>query len=62
MMPGIAYVAYAEDGCYPAEFAADVPQRIPPGRYEYRPILIYQVNERRQIAKPAPYVKVEVIE
>lgn len=62
MLSGIRYVAYAEDGCYTAEFSATVPDRMPVGPYEYRPILIYDVNNRLTIAKPAPFVRVEVIE
>jgi hypothetical protein len=62
MMNGVRYVAYADDGCYTTEFSANVPARVPVGSYEYRPILIYDVNRNLTIAKPAPVVRIEVIE
>jgi hypothetical protein len=62
MMPSISYGAYAEDGCMNIQFAAVIPDRIPLGWYEYRPILIYQAEDSRRIAKPAPPVRVEVVE
>ena len=62
VMPGVTYIAHKFDGCYSAEFSAKVPKRVPPGRYVYRPVLIYKVNGRREIIKPAPIVNVTVIE
>lgn len=62
MLPSIRYVAYAKDGCYKTQFATPVPLQITPGIYEYRPILIYNVNSRKTVTKPAPFVSVEVIE
>ena len=62
MLPAISYGAYAKDGCFDVEFATLVPLRIPAGRYEYRPLLIYRVNELLQINKPAPGVFVDIIE
>lgn len=62
VMPSVTYIAHKLDGCYSAEFSAKVPKRVPPGEYIYKPILIYKVNGRREIVKPAPIVNVTVIE
>lgn len=62
MLSSISYAANAADGCYSVQFAADVPARIPSGRYEYRPILIYKVNDKLTITKPAPFVTLEIVE
>jgi hypothetical protein len=61
-LPSVAYGAYAENGCIDVIFTGVIPNEIPAGWYEYRPILIYDVNEVLQIAKPAPRVRVEVVE
>ena len=61
MLYGISYIAYKKDGCYVAEFTTKAPENMPPGQYEYRPILIYWVNEKLEIIKPAPIVEIEVL-
>ena len=61
MLSGIRYVAYAKDSCYETQFTAVVPAGIPTGEYEYRPILIYDVNNRKTIAKAAPVVRINVL-
>ena len=60
MAPAINYGAYAKDGCFTVEFSAEVPLNMAAGEYEYRPILIYQVNDSLMISKPAPVVRVVV--
>lgn len=60
MLKSVQYVAYTEDGCYSTQFETMIPARIPPGVYEYRPILIYAVNQSKTITKPAPPVRVVV--
>lgn len=62
MLPSISYAASSQDGCFNVQFATTIPERIPYGIYEYRPILFYKVNEGLTITKPAPIVTVEVIE
>ena len=57
MLPSISYVGYAKDGCFKIEFASSIPHRIPAGVYEYRPILVYEVNDSLTISKPAPPVR-----
>lgn len=61
MQPAISYVGNADDGCYDVEFSQIVPN-LPFGLYEYRPVLIYTVNDSLTISKPAPSVLVEVID
>ncbi len=62
MMPSINYGAKEDDGCFDVRFLSDVPRNMDAGMYLYRPVLIYAVNENKTIAKPAPPVKVEIIE
>ena len=60
MFESVSYGAKESDGCSNVEFTGNVPANVPPGSYEYRPLLIYRVNERLQVAKPAPIVQIEV--
>lgn len=62
LLPAISYGAYAEDHCTDVVFTGRIPRDIEPGWYEYRPILIYNVNDALQVAKEAPMVRVEVVE
>lgn len=62
MLKSIRYVAYAEDGCYATRFDTEVPKLLHTGAYEYRPILIYNTNASKTVAKPAPFVHLEVID
>ena len=60
MLAGVRYVAYASDSCYETEFLTQTPLQLERGEYEYRPILIYNVNNIKTITKPAPKVFVTV--
>lgn len=60
MLTSAEYIAHAESGCYETQFAARLPSRVPPGLYEYRPILTYDVNPALTITKRAPFVRIEV--
>ena len=62
MLPSVSYVGYAKDGCFDVQYASQVPARVPAGEYEYRPILVYNVNSSLAISKPAPIVKLTVID
>ena len=60
MLPSVSYGAKRGDGCFNVEFSARLPSYLPPGGYEYRPLLIYSVNPQLRVAKPAPIVQIEV--
>lgn len=60
ILHGVSYVGYAEDGCSDVQYSSTVPERVPEGRYEYRPMLVYHVNSSLVISKLAPIVKLTV--
>jgi hypothetical protein len=61
MLPSIDYVGLKEDGCNRVIFSGQVPTHLPPGMYEYRPVMIYRVNQSLKITKPAPPVQIEIV-
>ncbi len=59
MIPSVNYGA-KRAGCFTARFSSVLPSYMPPGEYEYRPILNYKVNDSLIIRKASPSVKIEV--
>lgn len=62
ILPSATYVGYSKIGCHTAIYSVKVPEEIPPGLYEYRPVIKYRVNSALDISKPAPPIKVKVLQ
>lgn len=59
-LPSVSYVSSSTGNCYETRFETPLPDDIPPGEYEYRPALTYEVNPSKTISKAAPVVRVVV--
>lgn len=58
MLHSVGYVP--SKGCAQVQFETQVPSRVPPGNYLYKPTLSYRINKEIDITKPAPPVKIVV--